>query len=128
MTRFRIRLILAKAYRKDGRVKDSIKILESVVEAQAKTLKQEDHDRLASEFELATAYFDDERFGDAIESLQQVVEVQKDTIHEENHKHHSSLDLLKDARKRLEAEQEMSALENRGRTEDTASISIGAVA
>ncbi|KAK0706496.1 hypothetical protein B0T26DRAFT_743737 [Lasiosphaeria miniovina] len=52
---------LASAYRKNGQVKQAVKLLEHVVDVDSKTLAYDHPDRLASQHELALVYRDDGR-------------------------------------------------------------------
>jgi tetratricopeptide (TPR) repeat protein len=69
----------------DRQFKEAIKCLEDVCKWKQKTLREEDHSRLASEHELASAYLQDRRIKEAIEICEHVVEVEKRTLREEDH-------------------------------------------
>ncbi|GAW23565.1 hypothetical protein ANO14919_131320 [Xylariales sp. No.14919] len=70
--------MLAYAYLNNQQVSNGLAILENVVAIQQKTLKEDDCDRLPSEYWLARAYVSDgQQIGNAIAILEHVVAVGK---------------------------------------------------
>ncbi|KAJ4104022.1 hypothetical protein NW769_009714 [Fusarium oxysporum] len=68
----------------DGRIRQAVHILESVVEIQRTTLAENDRRRLESQHALATAYSSNKQTKEAIELLEHVVAVEADIL-AENH-------------------------------------------
>ncbi|KAF2994669.1 hypothetical protein E8E13_001284 [Curvularia kusanoi] len=69
--------LLASSYQDNGQTKQALRLLETVVEVENKTLKADDPNRLASQHELARAYLTDGQTNKAVALLEAVVKAEE---------------------------------------------------
>ncbi|KAI1170819.1 hypothetical protein F4777DRAFT_567873 [Nemania sp. FL0916] len=96
---------LATAYMTDGRTEEAIGIMEHVVEVRKITLDEKDLRRLTSERDLAKTYLGVGQAQKAVDLVEHVVMVESQLYADDDPKRQISLDLLKDARMDLKAQQ-----------------------
>ncbi len=76
--------MLAGAYLVNGEIQLAVQLLEHVVKIREKTLGEDHHDRLSSQYELARAYLVNDEIQLSLQLLEHVVKIQEITLKEDH--------------------------------------------